>query len=74
MYVTKAMKSKVFIKKAKGYAKANDLDFEIDSRQGKGSHSLIRVGRKKTIVKKGEIGRGLLTAILKQLNFDREDF
>jgi len=68
------MKSKEFIKRVKKYAKTNGLDFELNSRQGKGSHSVLKVGSKRTTVKHGEFHKSLLHAMLKQLNIDKKEF
>ena len=68
------MKGTDFIKRAKKYAKANGLDFHFDSGRGKGSHGMLYIGSCRASVKRSEIGRGLLNAMLKQLNIKKEDF
>ena len=68
------MKGKEFIKKAKKYAKANGLDSHFDPGHGKGSHGMLYIGDRRASVKRSEIGRGLLNAMLKQLNIKKEDF
>jgi mRNA interferase HicA len=68
------MKGKEFIKRAKKYAKANGLDSYFDPSHGKGSHGMLYIGDRRASVKRSEIGRGLLNAMLKQLNIKKEDF
>ena len=68
------MKGKEFIKRARKYAKDNGLDCHFDSGRGKGSHGMLYIGGRRASVKRSEIGRGLLNAMLKQLNIKKEDF
>ena len=68
------MKGNEFNSRVRRYAKAHGLDFEVDSSRAKGSHVMVKLGSRKTVVKSGEIGRGLLNAMLKQLGIDSEDF
>lgn len=42
--------------------------------RGKGSHGRLYVGENFTTVKRGEIGRNLFYAMLKQLQIEKEDF
>ena len=48
--------------------------FEVDYRQGKGSHATLYLGDRRTTVKQSEVGRGLLTAMLRDLRIDREEW
>jgi mRNA interferase HicA len=68
------MNCREFIKRAKKYAKANGLDFHFDPGRGKGSHGMLYIGGRRASVKRSEIGRGLLNAMLKQLKIKMEDF
>ena len=43
-------------------------------RRGKGSHQTIYLGSKFTVVPHGEIGSGLLAAMLKELGINRKDW
>lgn len=63
-----------FIRRARKWAKANDLDFRVESSRGKGGHQLLYIGRAMTNVKTSEIGLGLLRAMLKPLNIPPEAF
>ena len=70
------MDGREFVRRARRYARRNKLDFRFDpiKGKGKGSHSEVRIGGRRTIVKKGEIRRGLLSAMLKQLEIDPRGF
>lgn len=50
------------------------MDFSFDPNRGKGSHGEVRLGRFRTTVKHGEIPRGALLNMLRDLNIDRGDF
>lgn len=39
-----------------------------------GSHGLLYLGQRRTVVKRGELKRGTLRAMLKQLDICEEDF
>lgn len=56
-------------------AKARGVELTIDRRQGKGSHSTLRFGGRKTTVKdlKKEIGSGLLRAMLNDIGLTTRD-
>ena len=69
-----SMESKEFIKRAKQYAKAKDLSFRIEKRKGKGSHIRLYLGARRTTVQKGNIPRGTLGAMFRQLDIKKEDF
>ena len=56
------------------FARRAGLDFRFVARKGKGSHGKVFVGRRDTIVKRTEIGKGLLDSMLKDLEIPREDF
>lgn len=68
------MKGNEFISRVKKYAKVKDRDFLVDKSRGKGGHTMVKLGKRKTTVKSGEIGTGLLNAMLKQLEICKEDF
>ena len=63
-----------FIRRSKRYARKMGLKYLYDPRHGKGSHGRIHLGRRITTVPRKEIGKGLLAAMLKDLNIDKEDF
>ena len=68
------MNGKEFKRRLKRYAKVHGLSLEVDSSRGKGSHVMVKLGNRKTVVKSGEIGKGLLKAMLKQLGISNKDF
>jgi len=63
-----------FIKKVKKLGKKNDVAVRFDQKHGKGSHGTLYYGDKKTTVKRSEIGPSLLSAMLKQLDIDKDQF
>ena len=50
------------------------MDVRFDPSRGKGSHGLLYLGPRRTVVKRGELKRGTLRAMLKQLDICEEDF
>ena len=64
-----------FIKAVRRLGKARGVETRLQKRHGKGSHSTLYYGNRKTTVKdrKKEMGKGLLTAMLKQLGLTRKD-
>jgi hypothetical protein len=46
----------------------------FDPAHGKGSHGRLYIGVRFATVKQGELSKGLVAAMLRQLNIDREDF
>jgi hypothetical protein len=65
---------KQFIRQARKWARINGQPFSEDASRGKGGHQIVHVGDKWTTVKTGEIGVGLLKAMLNQLGIERDDF
>ena len=63
-----------FVRRARRYARRNGLEFGFDPNRGKGSHGKLTIGQRSTIVQHGEIPRGTLAAMLKQLEIDRQEF
>ena len=68
------MNGREFIRRAQRYARRTNQDFRIDRRRGKGSHVALYMGERDTIVKHGEIHKGALYSMLKDLGIDRERF
>lgn len=69
-----AVKTRELIKKLRKYAKDRDLAFSVDTRRGKGSHNLIRVGDKKaTMPQSRDLPGGTIAMILRQLGIDKRD-
>lgn len=68
------MNGREFTRRAKRYAKKAGLEFRFDRSEGKGSHGRLYVGGRCTTVKRAEISRALLHAMLKELKIDRGEF
>ena len=63
-----------FVRRARRYARRADLEVRFDPSRGKGSHGLLYIGKRRTVVKRGELKRGTFRAMLKQLDIREEDF
>ncbi|WP_420433063.1 type II toxin-antitoxin system HicA family toxin [Hyphobacterium sp.] len=69
------MKGKEFIKRAKQWGRANGIGITVEPSRGKGGHQTVRrADGPYTVVKTGEIGKGLLDAMLKQIEIPKKDF
>ena len=63
-----------FIRRAKRYARKAGQECRFVPDRGKGSHGTLYMGSRRTIVKRNEISKGMLTAMLKQLQIEKRDF
>ncbi len=63
-----------FIRRAKRYARESGLKFRFESGRGKGSHGMPYLGDKATVLKREEISKALLHAMLKKLGIEKEVF
>ena len=64
-----------FIRRARSYARKAGLEFRFDPSHGKGSHGRVYVGKRFcTTVQRGELSRGMLAAMLRQLDIERREF
>ena len=63
-----------FLRRARRYARRTRQEFRFDQAGGKGSHGKLYIGAGRTVVKHGEISKGMLLSMLKQLGIDRKDF
>ncbi len=63
-----------FVRRAKRYARKAGLDFRFVAREGKGSHGRLYLGGRTTMVKRTELSKALLHAMLKELGIEMEDF
>ncbi len=68
------MNGKQFIRRARKWAKANGLPERVEASRGKGGHQTQYIGKRLTTVKSGEIGTGLLRAMLDQLGIPKDEF
>ncbi len=64
-----------FIRRVQRYAKDRGLRFEWRPDLGKGSHGILILGDRRTVVRnpKDELKTGTMHAMLKQLGLTRED-
>ena len=69
-----SMSSREFIRRAREYARRTEQAFRFDPTHGKGSHGRVYVGSRFTTVQQGELKKGMLAAMLRQLNIDRREF
>lgn len=67
------MDSKEFIKRAKRYGKKTGQECRFEATHGKGSHGRLWLGNRFTTVQRGELKKGVLSAMLKQLGIRKED-
>ena len=68
------MNSREFVRRARQYARKTGQECRLDPRRGKGSHGTLYLGTRFTVVKHGELSRGMLAAMLKDLGIARKDF
>ncbi len=75
MYDIVFMNGNELLKKLKKLSKRKNIHLERIKAHGKGSHSTLKYGDRKTIIKdlKKEIGPGLLSKMLRQLDIDRDE-
>jgi len=69
------MKGNEFIKRVRKYAKINRISFEWHPEMGKGSHGVLILGNRRTVVRnpKDELKTGTLSSMLNQLGLKKED-
>jgi len=63
-----------FIRRARHYARSRGHEFRFDPGHGKGSHGRLHIGSRFTTVRRGELSKGILAAMLRQLDIDRREF
>ena len=63
-----------FVRRARRYARRSGLSCRFDPSAGKGSHGRLHLGGRLTTVPRKELGKGLLSAMLKDLEIDKENF
>ena len=68
------MTSREFLRRARDYARRKGQSYRFDPTHGKGSHGRVYVGGRFTTVQRGELKKGTLAAMLRQLNIDQREF
>ena len=68
------MNGEQFVRRARRYARRNELEYYFDRRHGKGNHGTLYIGGRRTRVQRGEIPLPTLLAMLRQLGIDRREF
>lgn len=63
-----------FVRRIRRYARKTGKRYFFEPAHGKGSHGTLYVNGRRTIVKRGEISKGMLAAMLKQLGIEKRDF
>ena len=69
------MRGNEFVRRLQKYAKKRGLEFSWRPDRGKGSHGLLVVGNRRTVVRnpKDELKSGTFHAMLKQLGITESD-
>ena len=67
------MEGAEFIRKVRKLGRKRGVTVAVDISHGKGSHAMLRFGNRLTTVRKGELSRGTLHAMLKQLGLSLDD-
>lgn len=69
------MKGAEFIRRVKAHAKENGLDYQWHPDLGKGSHGVLVLGGRRTVVRnpKDELKKGTLHGMLVQLGITLDD-
>jgi len=58
------------LKELRKFARKNGLTFGVDRKLGKGSHYRVRLGKRVTTIKSGELKPGYVRLIKKQLGIE----
>ena len=69
-----SMNGREFTRRAQRYARRTGRRFYLDTQRGKGSHVALYIDDLRTSVQYGEIRKGTLSRMLRDLDIDREDF
>ena len=64
------MNGKEFIRRVSKLARKNHIPVHLNTERGKGGHQMIYYGDRRTVVKTGEIAKGLLHVMCKDLGID----
>ena len=69
-----AVNGRQFIRRARRWANAKGHAMVVDKSRGNGGHQIVWINARRTTVKTGEIGKGLLAEMLDQLAVSRDEF
>ena len=72
----RSVKLRAFVKRVAELGRERQVPVRLDAKRGKGSHSILYYGDRKTVMKdqNKDIGPGLLSAMIRQLDLDPDDF
>ena len=72
----RSVKLRAFVKRVAELGRERQVPVRLDAKRGKGSHSILYYAERKTVVKdqNKDIGSGLLSAMIRQLDLDPDDF
>lgn len=68
------MTDQEFLRKLRRYARKRGSTVDYLPNLGKGSHAGIWLGDRRTFLPRGELGPGLLRAMLRDLDIDKREF
>ncbi len=74
MYDTAKINGSEFVRRARKHARKTGQEFHFDAAHGKGSQGRLYVGARFTTVQRGELSRGKVAAMLRQLGIDPKEF
>jgi len=63
-----------FVRRVRNHARKKGKGFHFDPAHGKGSHGRLYIGSRFTTVQRGELSKGVLAAMLRQLDIDAREF
>ena len=71
-----SVKVRAFVKRVAELGRERQVPVRLDAKRGKGSHSILYYGDRKTVMKdqNKDMGPGLLSAMIRQLDLDPDDF
>ena len=72
--IMSAMNGREFMRRVRKLGRRTGISVSVTVDKGKGSHVVVGYGRRSTVVKHGEIKKGLLRGMLRQLGIDPKDF
>lgn len=62
------MKRQQFLSRLRRYCRKSGIPLQVDEIKGKGSHIVVIVGDKRTVVQSGELKPPVVSTLLKQLD------